>query len=170
MKSTRKLILAAILAALTFVVTAFTMIRLPFLSIKEAYFHAGDAIIFLSGMVLGPLAAVTAGIGSALSDLYLGAGIYIPATLVIKAVMGGIAGWFLYSKTDEKTPSAKIILGLALPAIWMSFGYYLYEVLFLQVNWIANLINLLANFAQAALGIALYLPLSAAVRRILPRL
>jgi len=169
MSSTRRLILAAILASLTFVVTAFTMVRVPFLPAREAYFHAGDAIIYLSGMVLGPLAAFTAGLGSALADLYLGATIYIPATLVIKAVMGGVAGWFLFNKTEEKTPAGRIVLGLAIPALWMSVGYYLYEVAVLQINWIVNLPGLLINLAQGAVGIILYLPLSAAVRRILPR-
>jgi len=169
MNSTRRLILAAILAALTFVITAFTMIRVPFLTVSEAYFHAGDSIIYLSGMVLGPLAAFTAGIGSSLADLYLGVPIYIPATLVIKSVMGAVAGWFLFRKTDEKTRPGRIVLGLAIPALWMSVGYYLYEVMVMQVNWIVNLTNLLINLAQGAVGIVLYLPLSAAVRRILPR-
>jgi uncharacterized membrane protein len=167
MNSTRKLILAAILAALVFSITYFTKIPIPYP--PGAYAHAGDSIIYLSGMMLGgPWAAAVAALGSVFADL-LAAPIYIPATLVIKAVMGGVAGYFLYRKSDEKPPIRKTVLGLAIPALFMAAGYYLYEVVILGYNWLIDLQWLVANFAQGAVGIALYLPLSAAVRRILPR-
>lgn len=167
MKSTRRLILAAILAALVFSVTYFTKIPIPYP--PGAYAHAGDSIIYLSGMVLGgPWAAAVAALGSGLADLFA-APIYIPATVIIKAAMGLIAGLFLYSKSGDKVPVRKVVLGLALPALIMASGYYLYEVAVLGYNWLVDLQWVVANFAQGAVGIILYLPLAAAVRRILPR-
>lgn len=168
MNPTRRLILAAILAALVFSVTYFTKIPIPYP--PGAYAHAGDSIIYLSGMVLGgPLAAAVAALGSGLADLFAGAPVYIPATLIIKALMGFIAGLFLHRTSGEKTPARKLLLGLGLPALVMSAGYYLYEVAVLGYNWLVDLQWLAANLAQGAVGIVLYLPLSAAVRRILPR-
>lgn len=167
MNATRRLILAAILAALVFSVTYFTKIPIPYP--PGAYAHAGDSIIYLSGMVLGgPWAAAVAALGSGLADLFA-APIYIPATVIIKAAMGLIAGLFLHSKSGEKVPARRIVLGLGLPALIMASGYYLYEVAVLGYNWLVDLQWVVANLAQGAVGIILYLPLAAAVRRILPR-
>lgn len=164
--STRKVVLAGVLSALVFVVTSFTMIRFPFALVKEAYFHAGDSIIFLSGLVLGgPMAAIAGGLGSFLADLYLGAPIYMFATLIIKGIMGGIAGHFLYYPKSKNKISGTL-LGLSIAGSWMAIAYYLYEVIFLGINWLANLPNLVVNFAQAAIGIIIYLPLSRGIVRI----
>lgn len=158
-----KLVLAGILAALVFVVTSFTRITTPFSIVKEAYFHAGDSIIFLSAMLLGPsYGALVSGIGSFFADLYLGSPQYMLVTLVIKGVMGAISGYFLYPPTNRSTPFSTI-LGLALACIWMSIAYYLYEVFVLGIDAIVNLPNLAINFAQGALGIILYIPLSKVV-------
>lgn len=164
--ATQKIVSAGILSALVFVVTSFTMIRFPFALVKEAYFHAGDSIIFLSGLVLGgPMAAIVGGVGSFFADLYLGAPIYMFATLIIKGIMGGIAGHFLYFPKN-KNKIRGTFLGLAIAGSWMALAYYLYEVVFLGINWLANLPNLVVNFAQAAIGIIIYLPLSRGIVRI----
>ena len=85
--STRQLCLAGLLTA---VVMVLTMIRLP-VPMTEGYAHIGDAAILLCGLVLGPLGAVPAALGSALIDLY-GFAIYAPFTLVIKGAMCFFAG------------------------------------------------------------------------------
>lgn len=163
--STSKLILTGILSALVFVVTSFTMIRIPIIVVKDAYFHAGDSIILLSGLLLGsPVAAIVSGIGSLFADLYLGSQQYMFATLIIKGIMGGIAGYFLHRPKTHRL-HAGTFLGLVAAGLWMALGYYLYEVLFLGINWIANLTNLAANLIQAAVGIIIYLPLSKALRK-----
>lgn len=162
---THHLVLAGILAALVFVVTSFTMIRVPFAIIKEAYFHAGDSIIFLSAALLAPpYAALISGIGSFFADLYLGSPQYMLATLIIKGVMGAIAGYFLYYPKNQNSLS-KTIWGLAIAGTWMAVTYYIYEVAVLGVNAVANLPNLLINFVQALVGIIIYLPLSRAILR-----
>lgn len=57
------------------------------------YVHLGDGLIFLAAAVLGPFAALAAGLGSALADLASGYFIYIPVTFCIKAFMALIASW-----------------------------------------------------------------------------
>lgn len=84
----RRLTLGGMLAALTAVFTAYVSIP-----IAGGYFHPGDAMIALSGVVLGPFAAIPAAIGSCLADLLAGCAIYAPFTFVIKGLTGLIAGW-----------------------------------------------------------------------------
>jgi uncharacterized membrane protein len=157
--SARKLVLTGILAALVFVVTAFTKIPSPFA--KDAYYHAGDSIIFLSALVLGaPVAAVVSGVGSFLSDLYLGFPVYMFATLIIKGIMGAIAGYFLYVPGGRPSWGRKII-GVALAGLWMAVAYYVFEVYIIQIiDWRANIPNFLANLGQAIVGILIFLPIS----------
>jgi uncharacterized membrane protein len=43
--------------------------------------------------ILGPFAAISAAIGSALADLIVGYSLYMPATFLIKGLMGLISGF-----------------------------------------------------------------------------
>ncbi|MBM7581924.1 putative membrane protein [Caldicoprobacter guelmensis] len=161
----RKIVLAGILSALVFVITAFTKIPSPFA--KAAYYHAGDSVIYLSGLVLGPyVAAVVSGLGSFLADLYLGYPLYMFATFIIKGIMGGIAGYFLYVPHGSVSWSRKL-LGVALAGLWMAVGYYIFEVYIIRiVDWRANIPNFFANIGQALVGAVIFLPLSKAVERL----
>ncbi len=87
---TIRLVLAGMLAAAVAITTAYLKIPLAF-----GYIHLGDALIFLSAAVLGPFAAVPAGIGSMLVDLLAGYVVYMPATFVIKFLVGLTAGFVL---------------------------------------------------------------------------
>lgn len=70
----QKLVLAALFAALTAVMT--TVIRIP--SPMSGYVNLGDCAVLLSAWILGPgLGCAAAGIGSMLSDL-LGYPLYAP--------------------------------------------------------------------------------------------
>ncbi|NMA95289.1 MAG: ECF transporter S component [Clostridiales bacterium] len=159
---TRSMVIAGILAALTFIVTSFTKIP-SFL--PNAYYHAGDSIIFLSAMTLGaPMAAFVAGIGSAFSDLYLGYPVFMMATLIIKGVMGYIAGKFMYLP-KAKPSYMRMFLGILISGLWMVVGYYTYEVFVLGYDWRAALLDAAANLAQAGVGGAIFLPLSYAATR-----
>ena len=63
---TKKLILSALMAALTCVGTMIIKVPTP----TMGYIHPGDGFVLLSGLLLGPLwGALAAGLGSALSDL-----------------------------------------------------------------------------------------------------
>ena len=63
----RKIVIAALLAAFTCIATM--SIRIPTPG-TGGYIHPGDAIVLLSGIILGPgYGFLAAGIGSALADL-----------------------------------------------------------------------------------------------------
>ena len=88
--SLRKIIFAALMAALTTVATMIIRIPTP----TQGYIHLGDGMVLLCGALLGPgLGALAAGIGSMLSDLFAGYMSYVPGTFVIKALTAMVGGW-----------------------------------------------------------------------------
>lgn len=158
----RQLTLTGILIALVFVVTSFTKIPLPVFFSKEAYVHAGDSVIYISAMLLGPFGgALVSGIGSFFADLYLGSPVYMIPTLIIKGIMGGIAGYFLYKNTSL----IQTFVGLILAGLWMSLGYYFFDVFFFHIDWRVYLYTIPINFAQAVLGMIIYFSLAKVIKK-----
>lgn len=141
--STRQLCLAGLLTA---VVMVLTMIRLP-VPMTEGYAHIGDAAILLCGLVLGPLGAVPAALGSALIDLF-GFAIYAPFTLVIKGAMGFFAGKFL--KSGLKVKNIAIVIAIS---AFMVLAYFLTDMVL--YGWAVALGSALGNVTQALASIAL---------------
>ena len=122
----KKLILAALFAALSCVATM--SIRIPTPG-TGGYIHPGDAIVILSGIILGPVWGFLAGgIGSALSDLIGGYFIYVPITFVIKGLVALAAG-LLYQKVgkNQKSRYIAVILGGVADIILVAGGYFVCE-------------------------------------------
>lgn len=126
--SIKKLVTAALLAALTCVSTMIIKIPTP----TFGYIHPGDGFVLLSGIVLGPWGgALAAGIGSMLSDIFSGYASWAPATLIIKALTAAVAGLLFHSlqrivKSAQAHYAAVIAGGVAGEAV-MVIGYFLYE-------------------------------------------
>ena len=122
----KKLILAALFAALSCVATMSIRIPTPGTS---GYIHPGDAIVILSGVILGPVWGFLAGgIGSALSDLIGGYFIYVPITFVIKGLVALAAG-LLYQIVgkNQKSRYIAVILGGVADIILVAGGYFVCE-------------------------------------------
>ena len=122
----KKLILAALFAALSCVATM--SIRIPTPG-TGGYIHPGDAIVILSGVILGPVWGFLAGgIGSALSDLIGGYFIYVPITFVIKGLVA-LASGLLYQKVgkNQKSRYIAVILGGVADIILGAGGYFVCE-------------------------------------------
>ena len=122
----KKLIFAALFAALSCVATM--SIRIPTPG-TGGYIHPGDAIVILSGIILGPVWGFLAGgIGSALSDLIGGYFIYVPITFVIKGLVALAAG-LLYQKIgkNQKSRYIAVILGGVADIILVAGGYFVCE-------------------------------------------
>ena len=122
----KKLILAALFAALSCVATM--SIRIPTPG-TGGYIHPGDGIVILSGVILGPVWGFLAGgIGSALSDLIGGYFIYVPITFVIKGLVA-LASGLLYQKVgkNQKSRYIAVILGGVADIILVAGGYFVCE-------------------------------------------
>jgi uncharacterized membrane protein len=144
-----KLVTAALMAAMTCVVTMILPIKIPLGN--EGYIHPGDAFVMLSGIILGPLyGSLSAGIGSALSDLLLGYPHYIIPTFIIKAFAA-----FLCSYTYRRFHTKSIILPCAFSGIVVTAGYFLYENLIFGSPFAAAIVGVPFNILQSVLGIIL---------------
>lgn len=123
---TRTLVLAALFAALTCVATMSLHIPTPG---TGGYIHPGDALVVLSGILLGPLnGALAAGLGSALADLMAGYMIYVPITFCVKAVIA-VVSYYVYHKLLNKVNNI-IIKGMingCFSTLIVAGGYCFFE-------------------------------------------
>ena len=96
----KKIVMAALFAALACVATM--SIRIPTPG-TNGYIHPGDAIVILSGVVLGPVwGLLAAGIGSAMADLLGGYFVYVPITFAVKGLIALFAGLVYQKMAIEK--------------------------------------------------------------------
>lgn len=96
--STRKIVLAALMAALT-VVGSYIRVKVPVDIGGPAAFHLGNIMCALSGLLLGPgLGGLAAGLGSALYDIFLDPTYFSECwlTFLMKGsygLMAGLVAW-----------------------------------------------------------------------------
>ncbi len=155
----RKLVFAALFAALSCVATMVIRIPTPI----GGYIHAGDAVVLLSAFLLGPWwGAAAAGLGSGLADLIAGYGLYVPGTFVIKFVVALLGGLVLRCKFIRVLPVRAVAAGLV-GEIFMVLGYLGYEAVVLGYG-AAAVGGVPMNCIQGAFGVvagaALFLALS----------
>lgn len=140
---TKKIIIAALIAALACIATMIIKIPTPL----KGYINLGDCIVLVAGWMLSPAYAfLAAGLGSALADIFSGYASYAPATFVIKGLMALIAlyGFRLLNKRLGNAPS-KIISGFIAEVI-MVVGYFVFEG-FLY-GFAPSVVNIPANAIQ----------------------
>lgn len=155
---TARLVTAALMTAACFVATSFISFRSP----VQGTVNAGDAIVLVSALTLGPFSgAAAAGVGSALSDLFGGYAVFAPASLLIKALMALCAGLIFRALGKRQALAGALIGALAAEGIMVG-GYFLYELLIMGFG--AALLELPLNGVQAVFGIAVGTPLYLAVR------
>ena len=144
---TKLLVMTGLFIALGYVATTVLMVPSP----TGGYMNLGDTVVLLGAYLLGPVyGAIAGGVGPALADLLGGYGIYVPATLVIKALMGLTAA--LLYRALQKKDWALLVCGVAAKAI-MVVGYCLFDG-FLAGNLAAGLAGIPSNLMQAAFGLA----------------
>lgn len=145
----KKMTTSALFMALTCIATM--IIKLPTPG-TGGYVHLGDAFVILSGILLGPVyGAVAGGIGSALADLLGGYFIYVPITLIVKALMAAGVG-LIYHKFTKKLHNqvAKCILCGIYATLLVAGGYLFFES-FLYGS--AALASVPANLGQGFSGL-----------------
>ena len=145
---TRKLVVAALLAALTCVATMIVKIPSP----MKGYLNLGDCVVLLAGWILSPAYGfLAAGLGSALADLISGYVIYAPATFLIKGLMA-LTAYFGYKMLRGKLGSlAACILSGIVAEILMVLGYFVFEGFLYGFG--PSVVNIPANGVQGAAGV-----------------
>lgn len=149
MKSnTKKIVMAALIAALACVATM--IIKVP--SPLKGYLNLGDCVVLAAGWMLSPVYGfLAAGLGSALADLFSGYVVYAPATFLIKGCMALIAyfGFRLLHKKVSDLPS-RIISGTAAEML-MILGYFVFEGC--MYGFGPSVVNIPANAVQGIAGL-----------------
>ena len=148
--ATQKILIAALLAALTCVATM--IIKIP--SPLKGYLNLGDCVVLLAGWMLSPVYGfLAAGLGSTLADLFSGYVVYAPATFVIKGLMALVAFYgfkLLHNKIGNL--SSRIITGIFAEVV-MILGYFIFEGFLYGFS--PSIVNIPANGVQGAAGIIL---------------
>ncbi|MBQ8207346.1 MAG: ECF transporter S component [Clostridia bacterium] len=148
MKTTQKIVISSMFAALVCVATM--LIKIP--SPLKGYLNLGDCVVLVAAWML-PIGYnfLAAGIGSALADIFLGYIVYAPATFFIKGAMAVIAyGSFLLLSKRSKILLSRIVSGI-LAEITMILGYFLFEGFLYGFS--PSLVNIPANGVQGIAGL-----------------
>lgn len=155
-KTTRRLCLTALMAAVIYVFTAY--IHVPS---HTGYTHVGDGFLYLAAAILpAPFAAAAGAIGEGLADLLSGFGIWAPGTVIIKALTA-----FCFSNQTQKIVSRRNICGMIPALILCAGGYYLYEAL-ITGNFTAPALGIPGYLTQVILSGAVFLLLGHALDRV----
>ncbi|MEE0945721.1 MAG: ECF transporter S component [Acutalibacteraceae bacterium] len=146
--TTQRIVMAALLAALTCVATM--IIKIP--SPLKGYLNLGDCVVLLASWMLPPTYGfLAAGLGSALADTFSGYVTYVPATFVIKGLMALIAFYgfkLLHSKLGNI--SSRIISGIVAEVVMVA-GYFIFEGFLYGFG--PSLVNIPANVIQGIAGL-----------------
>ena len=145
---TKKIVMAALLAALTCAATM--IIKIP--SPLKGYINIGDCVVLVSGWLLSPVwGFLAAGFGSALADVFSGYIIYGPATFLIKGLMAFVAFYgfkLLHNKCGNLI--SRMISGIAAEIV-MIVGYFVFEGCLYGFG--PAVVNIPANAIQGVAGI-----------------
>jgi len=154
--STKKFTLTAMLTALVCIATM--LIRIPS---PNGYINAGDAVLLLSAFLLGPVSgAIAGGLGSCLAD-FLGYPQYAFATLIIKALMGFLAGYIV-----KKNSSFISVAVAAISAeLIMVAGYFIFEAFILGLGIPVFFTSIPGNLIQGLFGIIVSITLFSVLKK-----
>jgi len=167
---TVKITLAAVFAALVFIVTS----QIPPIPIPatSGYFNVGETIIYVAALLFGPLVgALSGGVGAMLADIYLGFSVFAPGTLAIKGAEGAIVG-FLNLRLKKFIPNTTFcaVVSVTVGGLEMVAGYFLYEQLVLGYPFAVALAEVPFNIVQMLIGLIIAVPIMHAVLRVFPQL
>lgn len=147
----KKMTTTALFMALTCISTM--IIKLPTPG-TGGYVHLGDAFVILSGILLGPVyGAIAGGIGSALADLLGGYFVYLPITLLVKALIALGVGMIYHKLANvfHNTVFKCILCGIY--ATVLVAGGYLFFESFMYGS--AALASVPANIGQGISGLVI---------------
>ncbi|GAA4295971.1 ECF transporter S component [Anaerocolumna aminovalerica] len=154
-KKTKKLVIAALMAAMTCIATMIIQFPSP-----VGYIHIGDGIVLVSGMILGPIyGGAAAGIGSMLADLLSGYTSFALATFIIKA-LAAITAHHIYQLlsrhfNNKKNRIISVIVASVGGGIIVTSGYFIFEGYIMGYGVATAAAGILFNMVQNIFGIIL---------------
>lgn len=140
--------------AVTAVMTALVIVFTSFIKVPigaGGYIHLGDLMILLSASILPlPFALLSSCVGAALSDVIVGAPIWAPFSLIVKALIV-----LCFTAKKDKILCARNFIGCGLSCIITVVGYFFSEVI-IYGNWGAY-VSMPWNLIQAVVAAVGYI-------------
>ena len=165
--ATFRIVMTALMICIIMIATMFIRVPIPG---TQGYVHLGDAMIFLSVLILGwKYGAVAAAFGSMLADVVGGFAMWAPWSFVIKGVMALILGLMVMKFAgDGKSGSGRFtaveIVAMIIAGAFMAAAYYAAEGI-MYGSWVAPLLGIPWNIGQFAAGMVIAVLISAALRK-----
>ena len=157
----KEVIIVGLMSALIYIATA--VINVPMG--PGGVVHLGDSMIYVTAILFGwKTAALSGAIGMTLFDALSPYAIWAPYTLVIKGIMGAMAGYICHNKGRDGTNFKWNIIASISAGIWVIFGYYIAEAI-IYGNIAAPVVSIPGNFFQVSVGAIIAIPLAALLRR-----
>ena len=151
----KNLILAALFAAMVYVLTAF--LKIP---THQGYIHIGDGMIYLAASLLPmPYAMAAGAIGAGLSDYLSGYAMWVLPTVIIKAVTV-----LAFSRKKDTIINVRNLIGI-IPAIIICVGGYYLASGIMYGNFGAALSDIPTNLIQGVASAVLFVCLGFALDR-----
>ena len=145
--------------AVTAVMTALVIVFTSFIKVPigaGGYIHLGDLMILLSASILPlPFALLSSCVGAALSDVIVGAPIWAPFSLIVKAMIV-----LCFTAKKDKILCARNFIGCGLSCIITVVGYFFSEVI-IYGNWGAY-VSMPWNLVQAVVAAVGYMVIGVA--------
>ena len=155
-KTTKNICFAAMFAAMIF---GLTMLHVPIGA--GGYIHVGDAVIYVTAMLMGgPWAFISAAIGAACADIVSGFAVYAVPSAIIKILIA--VPFVLISKKQSKLLSVRSAIFTIISGVITVLGYFAAELILYREGAIADLP---ANIIQAAGSAVVFIVLAFALDR-----
>lgn len=155
-KTTKNICFAAMFAAMIF---GMTMLHVPIGA--GGYIHVGDAVIYVTAMLMGgPWAFISAAIGAACADIVSGFAVYAVPSAIIKILIA--VPFVLISKKQSKLLSVRSAIFTIISGVITVLGYFAADLILYREGAIADLP---ANIIQAAGSAVVFIVLAFALDR-----
>lgn len=155
-KTTKNICFAAMFAAMIF---GLTMLHVPIGA--GGYIHVGDAVIYVTAMLMGgPWAFISAAIGAACADIVSGFAVYAVPSAIIKILIA--VPFVLISKKQSKLLSVRSAIFTIISGVITVLGYFAADLILYREGAIADLP---ANIIQAADSAVVFIVLAFALDR-----
>lgn len=151
-KTAESALLAALICLATFIVLNY--------SPAGGYINLGDCFVLIAGWFVGPLwGGAAAAVGSVLTDIFLGAPQYIPATFIVKWGIAAVA-WAvarLLRAGDKRSDIPKYLLSAICGELIMVAGYFGYEIIIYGIaGAVAGVVPNLIQAGACAVSAAIF--------------
>ncbi len=160
-----EMVITAMFIALTFVITGYINIRIPFLAANGGLIHLGNVPLFIAAALYGKRTGAIAGaVGMGLFDLTSGWVAWAPFTFVICGLIGYVFGII----TQKHTKKVFLVLAVVAAAAVKVVGYYVAEG-FIYGNWVAPALSIPGNLVQIGVAGVISVPLIIALQKVIEK-